>query len=117
MASIYSDVESVIRARGCQIYGNLSEMARATGISRATLQTRIRSASRWPLSHHWFALILHLELPISLVNPAEALAMPLPTEKAMASIAAMQAEIWQNALKRRNDWPAYRPAIRKRNDK
>lgn len=115
MASIYySNIEAVIRARGCQIYGNLSEMARAIGISRATMQTRIKSASRWPLSHHWFAMILHLDLPISLITPAEAMALPLPSENATASISAMQAELWQHALKRRNDWPAYRTGIRKR---
>lgn len=112
----YNDVASVIEARGCQIYGNLSGLARAAGISRSTLQTRIRSAARWPLSHHWFALMLHLELPISLISVSDALAMPLPTDKAKASIAAMQHEIWQHALARRNDWPAYRNNFRKGRD-
>ena len=103
----FANARFVIRYRACAIFGNLAGFARFAGISRQALDNRIRSAERWPLSHHWFGFVLVLPEPLWCYDAAAIAALPLPHYSEIEDRRQIQTEVWQTAYFKRYAWSSF----------
>jgi hypothetical protein len=103
----FPNARFVIRYRACAMFGNLAGLARFAGISRQALDNRIRSAERWPLTHHWFGFVLALPEPLWCYDAPAVAALPLPDDADIESRRALQTEVWQTAYFKRHAWSSF----------
>lgn len=106
-AAAFANARFVIRYRACAIFGNLAGFARFAGISRQALDNRIRSAERWPLSHHWFGFVLVLPEPLWCYDAAAIAALPVPHYSEIEDRRQIQSEIWKTAYCKRYAWSSF----------
>jgi hypothetical protein len=106
-AAAFANARFVIRYRACAIFGNLAGFARFAGISRQALDNRIRSAERWPLTHHWFGFVLVLPEPLWCYDAAAIAALPLPHYSEIEDRRQIQSEVWQTAYFKRYAWSSF----------
>jgi hypothetical protein len=98
-------VSEIIKLRGVQIYGSMNRLALSLGMTRQALFMRVRSASRWHLTHAWWSAIL--SLPIDVLESdsvGAALAVPVPSQDDLARILQEQSDVWASAYGLRGTW-------------
>jgi len=100
----YPTVEHVIHARAKQVYGSLAALGRTYGLSRATSHNRMTSATRWHLTHRWWAMVLFID-PNDILNIGAAYNTPIPGSDRIEAMKAKQAEHWNTEVfPRRCEW-------------
>lgn len=98
-------VTEIIKARCVQVYGSMNRLALRLGMTRQALSMRVRSASRWHLTHAWWATVLGL--PVGLLESdsiGAALAVSVPSQDDLARIIEEQSDVWTAAYGLRGTW-------------
>ena len=100
----YPTAEHVINARAKQIYGSLAALGRHFNISRAVVHNRMLSATRWPLTHKWWAMVLFID-PNDILKMGEAYNSPLPSDERIAAMVPKALAHWnEEVFPRRCEW-------------
>lgn len=100
----YPTAEHVIHARAKQIYGSLAALGRQFGLSRAVVHNRMVSATRWTLTHKWWAMVLFID-PHDILKIGEAFNTPIPSDERVAAITSKQKLHWEEEVfPRRCEW-------------
>ena len=100
----YPHIKKVISLRCKQLYGSVSALAARLGLSRQALHCRIRSASRWFLTHHWWSAVLFLPIHLLVTNDLSTVCVDKPTDAEISLLFRRERAIWDHAYAMKGTW-------------
>ena len=100
----YPHIKKVIALRCKHLYGSVSALADRIGISRQALHCRIRSASRWFLTHHWWSAILFLPTHLLVTADLSLVCVDKPSDDEVAALFKRERGIWDHAYAMKGTW-------------